>query len=753
MSRIKYFIILMKWLNKNKLIILPVIAVLFLFALGRLVPPYEFQYLKHKDGARILDRQGTVLRIIDRGGQWAGLKDISSWVKKAVICSEDRRFYWHPGVDPLSLCRAVWQNITHRRIVSGGSTITMQLARNIIGPRRRSLLSKAQEALLSFYLEWRLSKNEILETYLNLAPFANECYGVRAASLFYFQKVPADISLAQATFLSVIPRNPRAYNPYRAFAELSVLQQNLLKKLGGQKNITIAEYEAAAGETLVLEKRQRGEAAGHFCDWIQNAKGVSKSDIRTTLDSDLNQDIQKLVKTYVRKLYNQGITNAAVVVLRNSDRALLAMVGSADYQDAYLSGQVNGAVALRQPGSTLKPFTYGLAVERGFPPSYLLPDVDARSAGFRDKFTPRNYDERCHGPVRLRTALGCSYNIPAVRMLEEIGEQDLLEKLHQAGFANLKKDPEYYGLGLTLGNGEVTLLELASAYAALANGGVYRREKTAETEIQEDSAVIFSPQTSFIITQILSDRSARAPAFGECSPLDLPFACAAKTGTTKDYRDNWTVGYTAEYTVGVWVGNFDGRPMHGVSGVSGAGPLFRDIMLMLHRGQRPADFPVPAGLISAMICPLSGDLAGGKCPDAMNEYFLEQSRLVQKCRIHRPDREELVYGQEYREWAGEKYGRRGIAYSGSDRFRIIFPSEGEVFKLDPGLPRESQAVTLRAQLPEGATNIQWHQDGKALAKGENPRLILEPGRHRLSLSAQRGNKVIKTASVEYLVLL
>jgi penicillin-binding protein 1C len=739
--------------NKNKYIILPVLAILILIVLGRLVPPYELRHLRHRDGARILDRKGVVLRTVDRGSRWVRLDEVSPWMVKAVICSEDRRFYWHPGIDPLALARAARQNLRSRRVISGGSTITMQLARNLLGPRQRSLRSKIQEALLSLYLEWRLSKGEILEAYLNLAPFGNECYGIGAASLFYFERQASEPSLAQAALLAIIPRNPRAYNPARAPEAVLSRQKALLNRLRERSVLSEPEYKAAAGETLIISARQGDQAAGHFCDWLQSNGAVGRGDIRTTLDSDLNAEIQKLVRTYVRKLYRQGISNAAAVVLRNSDRALLAMVGSADYQDAYLSGQVNGAAALRQPGSALKPFTYGLAVERGFPPSYLLPDVDARSAGFREKFTPRNYDERCHGPVRMRTALGCSYNIPAVRVLEQIGEQDLLNRLRQAGFASLEHDPEYYGLGLTLGNGEVTLLELARAYAALAGSGIYKKEKVMESDSREDSSAIFTPQTAFIITQILSDRSARAPAFGECSPLDLPFACAAKTGTTKDYRDNWTAGYTTEYTVGVWVGNFDGQPMHGVSGVSGAGPLFRDIMLMLHRGRRPADFPIPPGLAQAQVCPLSGDLAGEDCPGAMSEYFLEQHRPARKCLIHGSARDRLAYGQEYREWAEQKYGRDQVLFRGSGRLRVVFPADGEVFKLDPALPRESQSITLRAELPEGIDNIRWIQGGRQLQVSDCPVIPLEPGRHTLRLEGTLNGRTVKSRTVEYLVLL
>jgi penicillin-binding protein 1C len=730
-----------------------VLALAGFILLGRLVPPYEFDRFKTQGPARLLDRNGAELRVFNRGGQYLLLKDISPWMAKATVCSEDQRFYWHLGTDPLALARAAFQNLKTKRTVSGASTITMQLARIMLGPRPRRWTSKISEMLLAGYLEWRLSKRSILEMYLNLAPYGNQCQGVQSASRYYFGCPAGLLTAAQSAFLCILPRNPQVYNPNKQAQKIKTRQQKVLLTLHQSGRLSPAQYQAAISEPVILSRPQADPAAGHFCDWVQDYSRQFQGDVHTTLDLNLTRNIQKLVKAYVRKLYGQGITNAAVVVLRNDDLALLAMTGSADYEDSYLSGQVNGALALRQPGSSLKPFTYGLALERGFLTSYLLPDVGPRQAGFSGKFTPRNYDERLHGPVRMRTALGCSYNIPAVRILEELGQEQLLNKLRQAGFSSLNKSSDFYGLGLTLGNGEVTLLELTRAYAALANGGLYRSEKiflqTAETE----SLRIFSPQVSYLIAHILSDRSARAPAFGECSPLDLPFACAAKTGTTKDYRDNWTAGFTSDYTVGVWVGNFDGRPMHGVSGISGAGPLFRDVMLMLHRQSRPQNFAVPGGLVGASVCPLSGDQAGENCPDGMNELFLSDARPQRKCTIHRENGEHLVYQDCYREWAGEKYQPERIQIEGTGELAVVFPSSGDVFKLDPGIKEGRQSLSLEASIPAHFSEVKWVYDGKVILPRDRPQLDLTPGRHSLYLTGRKNGRQVKSPRVEYLVLL
>ena len=730
-----------------------VLALAGFILLGRLVPPDEFARFKIQGPARLLDRNGAELRVFNRGGRYLPLNEISPWMAKATVSSEDRRFYRHPGVDPLALARAATQNLKAQRVVSGGSTITMQLARIMLGPRPRRWTSKISEMLLAGYLEWRMSKGSILEMYLNLAPYGNQCQGIESASRYYFGCPASLLTPAQSAFLCIVPRNPKVYNPNQQAQKILTRQQQVLLCLKKSGSLTPAQYQAAASEPVILSRPPADPAAGHFCDWVQELSRQFQGDVRTTLDLKLTQGIQKLVRAYIRKLYDQGITNAAVVVLKNDDLSLLAMTGSADYEDSYLSGQVNGALALRQPGSSLKPFTYGLALERGFLTSYLLPDVGPRQAGFSGKYTPRNYDERLHGPVRMRTALGCSYNIPAVRILEELGQEQLLNKLRQAGFKSLNKSSGHYGLGLTLGNGEVNLLELTRAYAALANGGLYRPEKIFIPSPGAESLRIFSPQVSYLIAHILSDRSARAPAFGECSPLDLPFACASKTGTTKDYRDNWTAGFTNDYTVGVWVGNFDGRSMHGVSGISGAGPLFRDVVLMLHRQSRPQNFPVPGGIISARICPLSGDLAGENCPASMNEYFLTSARPQTKCTIHRENGEQLVYQDCYREWAGEKYQPERIQIEGHSGLKVVFPSSGDVFKLDPGLSQSSQSLSLEASIPSQVSEVKWIYDGKVIISSDRPQLDLAPGRHSLYLIGRKNGRQIKSPRVEYLVLL
>ncbi len=717
-------------------------AAAVLAAAGRLLPPLEFRQLRADRAFRVLDRGGATLRVVRRDrGFYAPLDYVSPHLIAATLRSEDRRFRWHCGVDPLALARAALQRARAGRVVSGGSTITMQLARIMLGPRPRGAHAKLQEAALALYIEWRLPKAAILEYYLNNAPYGRNLRGCETASLDYFGCRARELTPAQASLLAVIPRNPRLYDPRLGSVRLEAARSRLAAGLRG------AGFAAAPPQ---VRPRPPWEFhAPHFCDWALARAAGPPGDLRTTLDAALTGELELHVRAYVHKLSGCGITNAAVVVIDNRDVSVAALVGSAGYFNPAISGQCNGAASPRQPGSALKPFTYGLALERGLPASYLLPDLDAVEGAPSEKFLPRNYDERCHGPVRMRTALGCSYNVAAVRALELTGTAELLERLRSAGFAGLRRGPQHYGPGLTLGNGEVTLVELARAYAALARGGVYRPERFLADTPEPESARVFSPQVAYLLAHIMADRSARAPAFGECSPIDLPFPCAAKTGTTKDYKDNWTVGFTTDYTVGVWVGNFDGTPMHGVSGVSGAGPLFRDVMLALHRGRRPAAFARPGGLEAVRVCPLSGDPVSPHCPDAMTEYFLAGAARPGPCAFHGPGRA-ITVPPQYGDWARR---RDPAAYESAPRgeLRVMFPSEADVFRIDPGRDAAAQAIRLRAAVPGGAAGLRWMLDGREYSRDASPSWRLAPGEHVLYVAATVAGRPVRSRPVRFLV--
>lgn len=704
----------------------------------------------------LVDRNNTLLREVlsEEGGRcrWVELRNVSPDLVRATVVAEDRAFFLHPGVNPFAVARALRQNIQHRQVVSGASTITQQVVRNIFR-HRRTISAKMVEIWLALRLENTISKENILIQYLNRIYYGNQAYGIAAASKLYFDKPPSDLSLAEAAFLAGVPRSPTALNPYLHFREAKKRQERILFQMHNKGDIDQDRWERAKEESLRLIPVRKNFRAPHFCDFVlqQVPPSVRQtlSRIETTCDYTLQKKIETLVKDHIGALEEKNISNAAVIVLDNASGEILSMVGSKDFFDERYDGQVNGTLSLRQPGSTLKPFTYSLALERGMTAAELLEDRDFYFPTPEGSYAPRNYDEKLHGAVRLRQALACSYNIPAVSLLERLGTDLLYQKLKQLGFASLDKSPVYYGVGLTLGNGEVTLLELTRAYATLARGGLYIGDKSIrecfDTEGKaiiwkegERSRRVFSKQIAFIISDILSDRDARIPAFGYLSPLNLPFECAVKTGTSVDFRDNWTIGYTPRYSVGVWVGNFDAAPMFNISGVSGCGPLFKDVMLLLENSNPEVKFAEARDVIKAKICPLSGKLATEYCPGAMEDVFIKGTEPQEYCRVHT-----VVEGERPKE----------LVALHEDEFKIAFPQDRDMFKMDPVLRPEFQRIKLKARIPADMDidSIEWRVDDRKIGDCDYPYAVywdLEPGHHTIRAIAVRENKNLKSASIE-----
>jgi penicillin-binding protein 1C len=531
---------------------------------------------------------------------------------------------------------------------------------------------------------------------------------------------------------------------------------------------------------------------------------VTPEEVRTTLDYYLQKQVEEIVSTRLSELEDYNVSNAAVLVLDNRTGGIVAYVGSQDYFDDTISGQVDGVRALRQPGSTLKPFTYQLALERAYTSATLLPDIKDYPASPRS-FLPENYDRTFHGPVRLRQALACSYNVPAVRVLERIGVDTLYNRLHAFGFVSLREASSFYGPGLTLGNGEVTLLELTRAYSILAREGKdisvrhilevntrhHSKDKThnevPDTDFQKDdpSPQLFSPQAIYLITHILADRQAAVPAFGEDTPLKLPFPTAVKTGTSKDYRDNWTIGYTPEYTVGVWVGNFDGSPMQRVSGITGAAPIYRDVMLYIYRHHDPPDLfgDPPPGIVRARICPLSGNLISEACPHSLEELFLKGTEPTEVCEMHQSywvdARDGLLTEQNsphavkkvflhfpplYQAWAREmgyplpptRFSPYALSQKEENNvqqpstIQIVHPHDGDVYAIDPVLRREYQTIQLSVVASPEVGQLTWYVDDEPWEEVHAPfrsawRIL--PGRHRIYAEGNVNGQNIRSQEI------
>ncbi|MBI5242195.1 MAG: penicillin-binding protein 1C [Elusimicrobia bacterium] len=682
------------------------------------------------DSTRLLDRHGRLLQELSSGGRdvqyTVPLEDISPWAVLAVLAAEDRRFFEHGGMDLRAVLRAAWQNLRLGRVVSGGSTLTQQLARRQTG-LPRSWSSKVREALAAVELERRLDKREILERYLNMVSFGNRAAGIEAASRLYLGKPARELSIAEAAYLCAIPRSPGTVNPYRNEGRLKRRQREILTSMEGLGWIGQDLYELALREPIRTIPPQRWFPAPHFADRVRRLaeSSVPRPDsLKTSLDAGLQAAAEDALRSHLASLKGNHVSNGAVLVLDNWTREVLAWVGSADFFDQE-AGQVDGVSARRQPGSSLKPFIYGLALSKGWRASDIIADLPIETP---DRFRPRNYDNKFHGLVRLREALACSYNVAAVRLAQTLGAPAILSTLHGAGFDSLDRPPEHYGLALALGDGEVTLSELTNAYASIAAGGIWAPMRLLAGR-QDPFAVtarrVFSPEVAYLLAKMLSDNTARVPAFGFYSPFNAPFPLAAKTGTTKDYRDNWAVGFTPEWTVGVWVGNFDGKPMARVSGISGAGPILRDVAFALWKRRGASEFPRPRGIRELEVCPLSGKLPGPRCPTVITELFDSKNPPREACGLHAALTAEKDRGLPEDPPAG--LGPR-VPY-------VAFPKAGDIFKIDRTFSLQAQQIRLRAARISGYREIRWKVDGREIGGDKDGAWWrLSPGRHRIRIS-------------------
>ncbi|MBI3006610.1 MAG: transglycosylase domain-containing protein, partial [Ignavibacteriales bacterium] len=624
----------------------------------------------------------------------------------------------------------------------------------------------------------------ILEQYVNRAPYGNQLFGVEAASRHYFQKPALNLSLAEAAFLVALPNAPSLLNPYQNFSGVLKRQRHVLQKVFQRGYASEEEYTRALLQPVRIVPPDINFRAPHAVEMavtkVQPDPGVST--IRTTIDYPLQQKLQLVVRNQLKQLAKKNVSNAAVVVIENSTGAIRALVGSADYFDDEHQGQVNGALALRQPGSALKPFTYGIAFEAGNAPAEVVADIPTQIPDLNGDYVPENYDKKFHGPVRLRTALACSYNVPAVRLLRNFGVTRLYERLRVAGLMSLTEPPAHYGYGLTLGNADVRLLELTMAYSSFANGGMWKPWTLVNSTEMVDGPVIngehfsgeserrvFNEKIAFLITDVLSDPVARWPAFGNA--FRFPFPCAVKTGTTKDYRDNWTIGYTMEYTVGVWAGNFDGKAMRGVSGITGAGGIFFDVMMSMYDRpfKYPKSFAVPYGFEKSHVCAVSGVLPQRWCNKTIMEWFLKGQTPTKTCEVHQLFQVQSVEGHwfqrvfeilppEYQSWTQDQRipspppgSMRVVEKSAVERrsIAILSPANGEIFKIDPILRKEYQTIKISGIVPRASRDVKIRINDERVLPFESQGIWweLQKGLHRFRLEAKVGNRKILSEAV------
>ena len=693
----------------------------------------------------VLDRHGQplyeALSADGTRGETLTAATLPATVVAATVAVEDRRFWRHPGVDPIAILRAAAADLRQGRIVEGGSTITQQVAKLLLASQghARGVRAKLSEAVLAVRLEHRFSKREILAMYLNRASYGNQIAGVERASRAYFGRPAHMLTPAQAAFLAGLPQRPSGFNPYRSFRDAAARQRFVLRRMAAAGIITSDQEKEAADERLSLVRDTSPFAAPHFVEMALSAAG-DRPAVQTTLDRDLQADVVGIIRARRDLLTRHGAFNVAVVVLDNASSEWLAWEGSGDYFDSEHGGAINGPLAPRQPGSALKPLTYALAFEQGFTPASVLPDVPSHfpTADPGVLYTPRNYDGRYRGPLLARAALAGSENVPAVTLASELGVPSLLRFLQRAGLSTFSRNASYYGLGLTLGNAEVRLDELTAAYAAFGRGGEWVSPVFLRGTPHESRGLV-SPRAAFWIGDILSDPEAREYIFGRGGSLEFPFPVAAKTGTSQAYHDNWTIGFSRHVTVGVWVGNFDRAPLRDSTGVTGAGPIFHAVMLAAERRYGPdaadAVLAVPSsgrdGVHERDICALSGLAANEWCPARRREWLPADADLP-PCSWHHLDDGELItiWPAEYHEWARQRgiLGVPRVAHvprvpevprrrvpAASEVFRIASPADGSTYLIDPTLRREFQSLSLRIiSSPRGA--IEWWIDGRPIAR-------------------------------------
>ena len=715
---------------------------------------------------QVTDREGRLLKefLPPRPARRLAkpLDEFSPRLVDAVLAAEDKRFYHHPGFDPLAVLRAGLGNLKAGRVESGGSTITMQLARLTQGltPGPRTWERKLKELWQALLIERHNSKDHILAEYLNRAPCGQLTEGFAAAASFYLGRSVRDLSWAESAFLAGLPASPGALNPYKDPRPALARRGRILKRLARQGRISGPELARAEAEPLALAVRSAPFLAPHFVTEVRRGFGPAPPPtLTTTLDLDLQTRIEAIVDETIQAFRSQGLSQAAVLVLSHPGRQVLAWVGSGDFFADDGEGQNDGVLALRQPGSALKPFLYTAAFDAGLiHPASLLDDSTADYLAPGGSFSPSNYNRAVHGPVPARLAMASSLNLPAVRLAAQYGVELFLDRLRALGLSSLNRPAGYYGLALALGGGEVRLRDLTLAYAALADGGLWRPEvlvkdrEAAEGRkgFVEDRRAgptpaeqVFSPEAAFLTTDILSDPLARLTGFGGGAVLNTPYPAAVKTGTSRSFRDNWCLGYTTGYVVGVWAGNFQARPMNEVSGVTGAGTIWREVsdLLALQIGPRP--FSAPEGLTALEVCPVSGRLAGPDCPNRKRELF--KFLPSETCRH-----------QDLEASDGQARPVLGRA----EGFGLLRPRSGETYARDPGLNPTAQQLKAQVRIDGEIDELIWLLNGRELKReavvaGRRLSYCLAPleerGRARLEVKGLLAGEVVKSSAVVFYI--
>jgi penicillin-binding protein 1C len=752
---------------------LSVFALILLFMImGKIFFPIPMYRLKPMPSVIVFDRNGKILRGFTAPDQmWripADIKDVSPKLKIAVINYEDKWFRFHFGVNPISIIRALITNVKAGKVVCGGSTMTMQVAR-MMEPKPRTIKSKLIEIARAFQLELSFSKDEILSFYFNLAPYGGNIVGSASASYFYFNKDQKNLSLGEASLLSAIPNSPTILRPDRTLNNkpnthlLKQARDKVLGRLLENHKIKQQDYDEAINEPIPTERFPLPFNAPQLALKLKDMyPGVNK--VMSTIDTDIQSLARDTLRKRLEPLKAHGVTNGSVVVMGTETHEVLAMVASADFFDNISEGQVNGAMSPRSPGSTLKPFVYALALDQGLiSPQTILSDVPVDYSGYK----PENYDEKYRGAITVSEALRHSLNVPAINLTAKLGEEGLYDFLKNAGITTLAKPEEYYGLSIVLGGCEVTLLELTNLYAGLGDMGKFAPYKLIIEKEQDRKSRLFTKSdditpphldktmtrsllregTAYILTEMLTEVD--RPDLPTCweSTVNLP-KVAWKTGTSYAHKDAWSIGYTPQFTIGVWVGNFNAVGVPAIVGAEAAAPILFDLFNALSTRSNKQWYVKPSDIKDREVCSLSGMCMSPNCRNSKTEMYIPGVSPYQKCDMHRAiaiDKETgmrlcsncrigrdyetktfVIWHPEIATWLERNgvivdklpphYIECSVVASGEGPV-IRSPSINSEYIIREGVDLEYQKILLEASISNDSRNLFWFVDSKMIFNG------------------------------------
>jgi 1A family penicillin-binding protein len=776
----------------------------------RLTPP----------SVRITDRHGRLLYDVlpAESGRHTivVLDEIPLVCQQATVATEDRYFYQNPGVDVSGIIRALWINLTGGEVRAGGSTITQQVVRTLLFETSErneiSLRRKLREALLAFRITRQRSKDDILTLYLNHTYYGGMAYGIQAAAQTFFGKPISDLDTAECALLAGLPQSPALYNPFTDPAAAQKRQQVVLRLMLEQGYLDENQHTLAVNEPLTYATTPYPMEAPHFVIMVRNELDAlfTTADIyayggltvQTTLDLDWQHLAEHAVATQVRKVkedregFGHNLNSAALVAIAPQTGEMMALVGSPDYFDTENGGAINMAISPRQPGSSLKPIVYAAAFDPASPqpwtPATMILDVTTFfQTRDGEPYIPKNYDGREHGPVLARQALASSLNIPAVLTLNHIGLPTLFDLAGKLGISTLT-DPKRFDLSLALGGGDVKLLELTAAYAAFANRGMRVTPYAIERVTDPTGNVLYEHQSlsqprvldervAWLISDILSDNDARSLGFGDNSSLRLDRPAAVKTGTTTNWHDNWTIGYTPELVVGVWAGNTNYEPMRDITGLTGAAPIWHQFIREALSGKPASRFERPDGLVRLTVCALSGLLPTPDCPYTRDEWFISGTEPRQLDTVYRritidttthhladdstpaERRGEIVVLDlplSARNWAHDQgialFSDFALPTQASDgaALSISSPAANSIYRITANLPPANQRIQFRAESAIQLSEVTFWLDDVAIATFSTPPYdfwwTLAAGQHTLWAEGKDANgKAISSKRVTF----